>query len=152
MAFLTRHQASAPAHYDFHHYQHHVFGIFPSGLLPSGLLEAHGRLHTTLRATAPECLLGLLALLAGVLAMATFAAVPQLFWCPRWAVRVEVLPPIPVQHEDPAAPFDLSDLVVVTGATLGFFDRMSNMVRRTGSQPASQPEGGGVGAPGVLVS
>lgn len=31
-------------------------------------------------------------------------------------------------HHDPVAPYNLTDLVVVTGASASFFDRMTNMI------------------------
>jgi hypothetical protein len=34
----------------------------------------------------------------------------------------------PVTHIDSSAPYDVSDLVVVTGATANFFDRTTNMI------------------------
>jgi hypothetical protein len=42
--------------------------------------------------------------------------------------QVNVHPSPPVTHHDPSAPFPLPDLVVVSGATASFFDRLSNMV------------------------
>ncbi len=39
-----------------------------------------------------------------------------------------MLPSPPVRHHDSKGPFNISDLVIVTGATASFFDRLTNMV------------------------
>ncbi|KAL6757879.1 hypothetical protein V8C86DRAFT_2612716 [Haematococcus lacustris] len=84
-----------------------------------------------LSVVAPELQLAGLGIMALLLSGAVFLLLPQLMWCPRWAMNVQVQHTPPVLHQDPGSPFShhvADDLVIVTGATASFFDRLSNMV------------------------
>ncbi len=48
--------------------------------------------------------------------------------CVCVCMQIDVLPAPPVTHQDPSGPYDVSDLVIVSGATASFFDRMTNMI------------------------
>eukprot|EP00798_Chlamydomonas_sp_ICE-L_P011658 gene11658-34368_t len=72
--------------------------------------------------------LSLMIVVATLGTLAIFSCRPSLFYCPREYVRVDIMPSPPVTHVDLKAPFDVTHLVVVTGATAGFFDRTCNMI------------------------
>ncbi|GLI70775.1 hypothetical protein VaNZ11_015809 [Volvox africanus] len=68
-----------------------------------------------------------------VVAAAVMLAVPSAVPCPRWMVVVRPFtsPPhyLPQQpFVDPAGPFDVSNLTIVSGCTMSFMDRLENMV------------------------
>ncbi|KAG2490135.1 hypothetical protein HYH03_011440 [Edaphochlamys debaryana] len=70
---------------------------------------------------------------AVAVAVGLMAAFPALVPCPRWTISV---PPLPTSPHfvpdrpflDPAAPYDVTNLTVITGCSHGFFDRLENLV------------------------
>mmetsp|Transcript_27397 Transcript_27397/g.74101 ORF Transcript_27397/g.74101 Transcript_27397/m.74101 type:complete len:961 (-) Transcript_27397:693-3575(-) len=77
----------------------------------------------------------LVALLLVALGCSTFLflVAPKNFQCPRWAIKVNVLPSPSGGHTDAAAPFfpvppPAGALMVVSAANAPFFDRLQNMV------------------------
>ena len=66
-------------------------------------------------AIAAELAIAVLALFALLLSVALFVFFPGLMPCGRWGVHVDVLGAPPVKHMDPEAPFDVKDLIIVTG-------------------------------------
>ncbi|GAX75596.1 hypothetical protein CEUSTIGMA_g3040.t1 [Chlamydomonas eustigma] len=86
--------------------------------------------HSTRRMLVEAVMLfWMLAAFASLSIFVVFVSAPTAIPCSRWNVHVAMsLSPPAATHQHPAAPYDVSDLVVVTGATAGFFDRISNMV------------------------
>ncbi|GIL60184.1 hypothetical protein Vafri_14807 [Volvox africanus] len=68
-----------------------------------------------------------------VVAATVMLALPSAVPCPRWMVVVrpftsppQYVPPQP--FVDPAGPFDVSNLTIVSGCTMSFMDRLENLV------------------------
>ena len=65
---------------------------------------------------APELAVATLALSSLLTVALMFLTAPRAVPCSRWNVRVDVIRPPPARHHDDASsPFDISDLVIVTG-------------------------------------
>ncbi|GIM07718.1 hypothetical protein Vretimale_11792, partial [Volvox reticuliferus] len=71
--------------------------------------------------------------MALVVAVTVMLALPSAVPCPRWMVIVRPFtsPPHYVPQQpfvDPAGPFDVSNLTIVSGCTMSFMDRLENLV------------------------
>ncbi|GLC56016.1 hypothetical protein PLESTB_001055600 [Pleodorina starrii] len=71
--------------------------------------------------------------IAVAVAVVVMAMLPCLVYCPRWPVQVRPFPAsrhyVPdVPYVDPAAPYDVTNLTVVTGCSASFMDRLENLV------------------------
>ena len=79
----------------------------------------HGGLGAS--SVVPELMVATLALISMLIAVLVFFAAPSAVPCSRWNVRVDVTRSLPARHHDDASsPFDVSDLVIITG-TLYFY-------------------------------
>ncbi len=112
-----------------HHNFHHHHPAWKWAAAHSSLLCSSS--PAVLPSGAELASLASLALASLLLPCALFLAAPHALRCSRWNVRVDVIGPPPATwspQEDGVGRYNLSDLVVVTGATAGFFDRLTNMV------------------------
>ncbi|GIL91213.1 hypothetical protein Vretimale_18869 [Volvox reticuliferus] len=71
--------------------------------------------------------------IAVAVSVGVMALFPRLVYCPRWPISVPPFPSSPhyvpdMPYVDPAAPYNVTDLAVVTGCSATFMDRLENLV------------------------